>query len=97
MSIDNKRKIMVIRSDVETLESMLHMRIVDVKESISNEKTRVEKEMDRGFIQQKSENNRMKNQIEGMRVENSLIQQNTLATQRRIRELEERIGIQDEE
>ena len=88
---------MVIKSDIETSQSMLTMKINDVNESITNEKLRIEKETKRGFTQQESENNRMKKQIEGMKVENSHIQKSVLSTQRRIRELDDFVGIQDDE
>ncbi len=55
----HKREVSILKSEKETLESVLTMKTQDVKKSLSNELMRIEEEMKRHFAHQKAENSRL--------------------------------------
>lgn len=91
----HKKEVQVLRSEKDTLESVLTMKVNDVRKSLMNEITRVEDEMKRHFAHQKAENSRLQQQITQLKGEKTSLQQQLLALQRRISELESQIGADD--
>jgi chromosome segregation ATPase len=91
----HKKEVQVLRSEKDTLESVLNMKINDVRKSLMNEIARVEDEMKRHFAHQKAENSRLQQQITQLKGEKTALQQQLLALQRRISELETQIGAED--
>ncbi len=55
----HKREVSILKSEKETLESVLTMKTQDVKKTLSNELMRIEEEMKRHFAHQKAENSRL--------------------------------------
>lgn len=85
----------VLRSEKDTLESVLTMKTSDVKKTLSNELSRIEEEMKRHFNFQKAENSRIQQQITALKGEKTSLQQQLLGLQRRITELEMQIGSEE--
>jgi len=91
--------VQILRSEKDTLESVLTMKTADVKKSLSNELVRIEEEMyiyiysrKRHFNFQKAENSRIQQQITSLKGEKTALQQQLLGLQRRITELEMQVG-----
>lgn len=90
--VRNKQEVQVLRSEKDTLESVLNQKVITVRKNLMNEISRVEEEMKRNFVHQKSENSRLQQQITGLKNEKTALQQHLLALQRRISDLENQIG-----
>jgi chromosome segregation ATPase len=88
----HKKEVQILRSEKDTLENVLNMKTQDVRKSLMNEIYRVEEEMKRHFAHQKAENNRQQQQINQLKGEKTALQQQLLALQRRISELELQVG-----
>lgn len=88
----HKKEVQILRSEKDTLENVLNMKINDVRKSLMNEINRVEEEMKRHFSHQKAENSRLQQQITQLKGEKTALQQQLLALQRRISELESQVG-----
>ena len=54
----HKKEVAVLKSEKDTLESVLTMKTQDVKKTLTNELLRIEEEMKRHFAHQKAENSR---------------------------------------
>ncbi|OMJ79987.1 hypothetical protein SteCoe_19858 [Stentor coeruleus] len=91
----HKKEVQILRSEKDTLENVLNMKINDVRKSLMNEIARVEDEMKRHFAHQKAENSRLQQQITQLKGEKTSLQQQLLGLQRRIAELENQIGNED--
>ena len=89
---NHKKEVQILRSEKDTLESVLTMKTADVKKSLSNELVRIEEEMKRHFNFQKAENSRIQQQITALKGEKTALQQQLLGLQRRITELEMQVG-----
>lgn len=88
----HKKEVQILRSEKDTLENVLNMKINDVRKSLMSEIARVEEEMKRHFSHQKAENSRLQQQITQLKGEKTALQQQLLALQRRISELENQVG-----
>ena len=55
----HKKEVQVLRSEKETLESVLTMKTQDVRKTMTNENFKVEEEMKRHYTHQKAENSRI--------------------------------------
>ena len=55
----HKKEVQVLRSEKETLESVLTMKTQDVRKALTNENFKVEEEMKRHYAHQKAENSRI--------------------------------------
>lgn len=91
----HKKEIILIKSEKDTLQGVLNMKINDVRTSLSSEIARVEDEMKRHFANQKNENIRLQNQINFMKGEKTGLQAQLMKLQSRILELENQIGNED--
>jgi hypothetical protein len=56
----HKKEVAILKSEKDTLESVLTMKTQDVKKTLTNELLRIEEEMKRHFAHQKAENSRFK-------------------------------------
>ena len=65
---------------------------MEVRKNLQDEAGRVECDLKRNLTQQKTENNKLQNQISIIKQEKTQLQQNLLGLQRRIAELELSIG-----
>lgn len=88
----HKKEVQNLKSEKDTLENVLNMKINDVRKSLMNEIYRVEEEMKRHFAHQKAENSRLQQQITQLKGEKTALQQQLIALQRRIGELEMQVG-----
>ncbi|CAK73612.1 unnamed protein product (macronuclear) [Paramecium tetraurelia] len=88
----HKKEVQILKSEKDTLESVLSMKTQDVKKTLTNELMRIEEEMKRHFAHQKAENSRLQQQITGLKGEKTALQQQLLGLQRRIAELELQVG-----
>ena len=88
----HKKEVQILKSEKDTLESVLSMKTQDVKKTLTNELMRIEDEMKRHFAHQKAENSRLQQQITSLKGEKTALQQQLLGLQRRITELEMQVG-----
>lgn len=88
----HKKEVQILRSEKDTLENVLNMKVNDVRKSLMNEIARVEEEMKRHFSHQKAENSRLQQQITQLKGEKTALEQQLIALQRRISELENQVG-----
>mmetsp|Transcript_71729 Transcript_71729/g.83395 ORF Transcript_71729/g.83395 Transcript_71729/m.83395 type:complete len:165 (-) Transcript_71729:86-580(-) len=88
----HKKEVQVLKSEKDTLESVLSMKTQDVKKTLTNELMRIDEEMKRHFQHQKAENARLQQQITALKGEKTALQQQLLGLQRRISELEMQVG-----
>jgi len=88
----HKKEVQILKSDKDTLESVLTMKTQDVRKTLTNELYRVEEEMKRYFAHQKAENSRVQQQITTLKGEKTALEQQILGIQRRISEVELQIG-----
>ncbi|EGR31587.1 phosphoesterase family protein, putative [Ichthyophthirius multifiliis] len=88
----HKKEVQILKSEKDTLQSVLSMKTQDVKKTLTNELTRIEEEMKRHFAHQKAENARLQQQITSLKGEKTALQQQLLGLQRRITELELQVG-----
>ena len=93
----HKKEIQILKSEKETLQSVLTMKTSDVKEALTEELKTLENEMRRHFAHQKAENSRLQQQITALRGEKTSLQQQLIGLQRRITELDMQIGSEDAE
>ena len=93
----HKKEIQILKSEKETLQSVLTMKTGDVKEALTEELKTLENEMRRHFAHQKAENSRLQQQITALRGEKTSLQQQLIGLQRRISELDMQIGTEENE
>ena len=55
----HKREVQVLKSEEETLESVLTLKTQEVRKTLTNENFKVEEEMKRHYSHQKAENSRI--------------------------------------
>ncbi|CAI2384287.1 unnamed protein product [Moneuplotes crassus] len=89
-----KREVQQLRSEKETLEKVLESKAIEVKKSIEDDVVRCNSDMRQKFSESKSLNNKLQQEITGLKQEKTTIQQNVLHLQRKIGELELTVGQQ---
>ena len=90
--MNHKKEVQVLKSEKDTLQSVLTLKTADVKDALTNELSTIETEMKRHFSHQKAENSRLQQQITGLKGEKTALQQQLIGLQRRTTELEMQIG-----
>lgn len=91
----HKKEVQVLRSEKETLESVLTMKTQDVRKTLTNENFKVEEEMKRHYSHQKAENSRIQQQVTSLKGEKTALDMQLLELERRMAELELQVGIAD--
>jgi chromosome segregation ATPase len=91
----HKKEVQVLRSEKETLESVLTMKTQDVRKTLTNENFKVEEEMKRHYSHQKAENSRIQQQVTSIKGEKTALDMQLLELERRMAELELQVGIAD--
>lgn len=81
-----------MRSEKETLESVLTMKTQDVRKTLTNELFKVEEEMKRHYAHQKAENSRIQQQVTALKGEKTALDMQLLELERRMAELELQVG-----
>ena len=82
----------MLRSEKETLESVLTMKTQDVRKTLNNENFKVEEEMKRHYSHQKAENSRIQQQVTALKGEKTALDMQLLESERRMAELELQVG-----
>ena len=85
----------MLRSEKETLESVLTMKTQDVRKTLTNENFKVEEEMKRHYSHQKAENARIQQQVTSLKGEKTALDMQLLELERRMAELELQVGVAD--
>ena len=88
----HKKEVQVLRSEKETLESVLTMKTQDVRKTMTNENFKVEEEMKRHYTHQKAENSRIQQQVTSLKGEKTALDMQLLELERRMAELELQVG-----
>lgn len=88
----HKKEVQVLRSEKETLESVLTMKSQDVRKTLTNENFKVEEEMKRHYAHQKAENSRIQQQVTALKGEKTALDMQLLELERRMAELELQVG-----
>ena len=91
----HKKEVQVLRSEKETLESVLTMKTQDVRKTLTNENFKVEEEMKRHYSHQKAENSRIQQQVTSLKGEKTALDMQLLELERRMAELELQVGMAD--
>ena len=91
----HKKEVQVLRSEKETLESVLTMKTQDVRKTLTNENFKVEEEMKRHYSHQKAENSRIQQQVTALKGEKTALDMQLLELERRMAELELQVGTAD--
>lgn len=92
----HKKECQILRSEKETLESVLTMKQGDTKKALTNELHRVEEEIKRHYANQKAESQRLQTQVTGLKTEKTSLEKDIIRMQKRIDELELQIGSDDQ-
>ena len=93
----HKKEVQVLRSEKETLESVLTMKTQDVRKTLTNENFKVEEEMKRHYSHQKAENSRIQQQVTALKGEKTALDMQLLELERRMAELELQVGTGEQE
>ncbi len=88
----HKKDVHILRSEKETLESVLTMKTQDVRKTLTNELFKVEEEMKRHYAHQKAENARIQQQVTALKGEKTALDMQLIELQRRMDELELQVG-----
>ena len=91
----HKKEVQILRSEKETLESVLTMKQGDTRKALTNELYRVEEEIKRHYANQKAESTRLQQQVTVLKNDKTAIEKDIIRMQKRIEELELQIGHDD--
>ena len=87
-----KREALAIKSEKETLDSVLNSKIQDTEKSLSNELQRVEDDEKRHFSHQKAENSRLQAQLAQLKADKEELRRAIEQLADRVDELEVAVG-----
>ena len=91
----HKNEVKILKSEKDTVNSVLVAKTNEVQKGLTNELFRVEEEMKRHCSFQKSENSRLQQQVTTLKGEKTALEQQLLTLQRRVNEVEMQIGEDD--
>jgi chromosome segregation ATPase len=91
----HKKEVQILRSEKETLESVLTMKQQDTRKALTNELHRVEEEIKRHYANQKAEGTRLQQQVTQLKNDKTSLEKDIIRIQKRIEELELQIGHDD--
>eukprot|EP00347_Sterkiella_histriomuscorum_P017846 403347749 len=91
----HKKEVQIMRSEKETLESVLTMKCQDTRKALTNELHRVEEEIKRHYNNQHAEGQRLQQQLTGLKTDKTALEKDVIRMQKRIEELELQIGHED--
>ena len=92
----HKKEVQILRSEKETLESVLTMKCQDTRKALTNELHRVTEEINRHYSNQNAEAQRLQQQLSNLKTEKTALEKEILRMTKRIEELELQIGQDDE-
>ena len=88
----NRKTSQMLRSERETLKSVLGLKSTDVREGLSDNLKNLENDIRKYAAQQKAENERIQQQITSLRNDRNTLRNQIMNLQRRIGQLEKEIG-----
>ena len=88
----NRKTSQLLKAERETLKNVLSLKSTDVREDLIDKLKGLENEMKKYFAQQKAENERIQQQIAGLRNDRNTLRTQLTNLQRRIGQLEKEIG-----
>ena len=91
----HKKDVVSLKNEKDTLQEILKLKTHEVKNTLLQELNKVEDEMKRHFSHQTSENSRLQQQITSIKAEKTALQNQLIALQRRISDLEMQVGTDD--
>ena len=91
----HKKDVVSLKNEKDTLQEILKLKTHEVKNTLLQELNKVEDEMKRHFSHQTSENSRLQQQITSLKAEKTALQNQLIALQRRISDLEMQVGTDD--
>ena len=91
----HKKEVQILRTEKETLESVLTMKQGDTRKALTNELHRVEEEIKRHYANQKAESTRLQQQLTQLKNDKTALEKDIIRMQKRIEELELQIGHDD--
>ena len=91
----HKKEVTLLKTEKDTLQELLRLKTLEVKSTLMQELNKVEEEMKRHFSHQKAENSRLTQQISQLKTEKTVLQNQLIALQRRIADLEMQVGNDD--
>ena len=91
----HKKDVNSLKNEKDTLQEILKLKTHEVKVNLLQELNKVEDEMKRHFSHQSSENSRLQQQIASLKAEKTALQNQLIALQRRISDLEMQVGNDD--
>ena len=92
----HKKEVQILRSEKETLESVLTMKCNDTHKALTNELHRVVEEINRHYANGHAEAQRLNQQVTNLKTDKVALEKEILRTQKRIEELELQIGKNDD-
>ena len=92
----HKKEVQILRSEKETLESVLTMKCQDTRKALTNELHRVSEEINRHYSNQNAETQRLQQQLSNLKTEKTALEKEIIRMTKRIEELELQIGQDDE-
>jgi chromosome segregation ATPase len=92
---EHKSDLARLKNEKDSLQEALKGKTTEVRQTLLLELTKVEDDMKRHFAQQKSENQRLVQQIMNLKVEKTGLTNQLIALQRRISDLEMQVGNDD--
>lgn len=81
-----------LKDQKENIKNLIITKSDIVKKRMKDEIEKVEKEMERHFSHQKAENSRLQQQISQLKTEKTVVQNQMIALQRRIADIELQVG-----
>ncbi len=91
----HKRDVNQLKVEKDSLSELLKMRTHEVKSTLLQELNKVEEEMKRHFSHQKAENGRLSQFISQLKTDKTTLQNQLIALQRRMTDLEMQVGNDD--
>lgn len=91
----HKKDVTSLKNEKDTLQDILKLKTHEVKANLLQELNKVEDEMKRHFAHQGAENQRLQQQIGSLKAEKTTLQNQLIALQRRISDLEMQVGTDD--
>ena len=95
--VSNKKEVQILRSEKETLENVLTMKIQDTRTGLINELHRVKEDIKNHYSIMKAESVRLGTDLVKVKTEKSAIEKEVVRMTRRIKEMEDALGKDSDE
>ena len=92
----HKKEVQILRSEKETLESVLTMKCQDTRKALTNELHRVVEDINRHYSNMNAESQRLQQQVSNLTTDKVALEKEIIRMTNRIQELELQIGQEDE-